>query len=81
MTNFLRSFYVKPHFEKVKCGESPKYDYYYTIEISFDSAEYLRVMRFSESLRAFCSFWRMSLIEHCFNQIERADDDLNPANC
>lgn len=70
MANFLKSFSLKPHISKMRCGESANYDYVYSTEIVFDSPEYLRVLRFSESLRAFCSFWRMSLIEHCFNKID-----------
>lgn len=70
MSNFLKSFSLKPHISKMRCGESEKYDYVYSTEIAFDSPEYIRVLRFSESLRSFCAFWRMSLIEHCFNEIE-----------
>lgn len=70
MANFLKSFLIKPHILKVRCGESPKTDYYYSAEICYDSYEYLRVLRFAESLRAFCSFWRMSLVEHCLNQLD-----------
>lgn len=70
MSNFLKSFSIKPYISKIRCGESAKYDYYYSTEISFDSFEYLQVLRFSESLRAFCSFWRISLIEHCLTETD-----------
>ena len=39
-------------------------------EICYDSFEYLRVLRFAESLHAFCSFWQMSLFEHCLHQLD-----------
>lgn len=70
MVSFLKSFLIKPHISKVRYGESPKSDYYYLAEISYDSHEYLRVVRFSESLRAFCLFWRVSLVEHCLTEID-----------
>lgn len=68
--NFLKSFLIKPHISKVRCGESLKADYYYSTEICYDSFEYLRVLRFAESLHAFCSFWQMSLFEHCLHQLD-----------
>lgn len=70
MANFLKSLLIKPHISKVRCGESPKADYYYSTEICYDSFEYLRVLRFAESLHAFCSFWQMSLFEHCLHQLD-----------
>ncbi len=61
MSDFLKSFLIKPHIVKVKCGESPKTDYYYEVEIILESAEYLQALRFSESLHSFCLFWRMPI--------------------
>ena len=76
MSNFLKSFSIKPRISKVKCGDT-KYDYYYAAEIPFESCDYLKVMRFIESLRAFCSFWRMSLIEHSLNEIDSDKECCN----
>lgn len=69
ITAFLRSFLIKPHVVKVKCGESSQTDYYYSADVSYE-ASYLRVLRFSESLHAFCLFWRMSLEEHYMTYLD-----------
>lgn len=71
---FLKSFYVKPSISRIRCGES-KYDYYYEADISYENYEYLKVLRFSESLRAFCLFWHMSYMENCLREIEYPDPE------
>lgn len=63
MADFLKAFLIKTRIEKIRCGESPKTDYYYLAEISYSHYNMIRVLRFVESLRAFCNFWNMSLTE------------------
>ncbi|MDB9154219.1 hypothetical protein [Parabacteroides distasonis] len=75
MADFLKSFHVKPSICKVRCGES-KYDYYYDADISYETSEYLKVLRFSESLRAFCLFWSMSYHEYYLHETERPDHEI-----
>lgn len=66
MSDFLKAFLIKPQIEKIRCGESPKTDYYYLAHIGYSNYNMIRVLRFAESLRAFCNFWNMSLVEHGF---------------
>lgn len=63
MIGFLKSFLVKPDIGKIKCDEPHSTSYYYQVDVNYVTSNYLQLLRFSESLRAFCLFWRMSLIE------------------
>lgn len=72
MSGFLKSFNVKPSIQKVKTS-SAKYDYYYEAKILFEDLSFLKVLRFSEALRAFCLFWGMSYHEHSLNELPDID--------
>lgn len=64
MEHFLQSFYYRDFsFEKLESEEDAQ-DYYYQVDIYYKHQNYLRVLRFAEALRAFCSFHSMSLQEH-----------------
>jgi hypothetical protein len=65
MEHFLHSFYYRNFsFEKLEHGEGAQ-DYCYQVGIRYKHHNRLRVLRFSESLKAFCLFHNMSVAEHC----------------
>jgi hypothetical protein len=68
MTNFLKSFGIKPEIRKTKFSSDP-HDYVYDAMIRYCSSDYLLVLRFSEALQAFCLFHRMSLVEYSLVQV------------
>ena len=70
MSDFLKAFLIKPRIEKILYGESRQTDYYYLAHVSFSHYNMLRVLRFVESLRAFCTFWNMSLVELGFYETD-----------
>lgn len=58
MSSFLKSFNMKPSIQKIETSPS-KHDYYYESEIIYEDSDFLKILRFSESLRSFCLFWKM----------------------
>lgn len=70
--NFLKSFRIGYHIRKVKSGDSND-AYYYEAQIRYKTLEYLKVLRFSESLRSFCLFWGMSYHEHYLREDNISD--------
>jgi hypothetical protein len=64
MKSFIRAFRTaKGEIERVACDESPQSDYYYQVDLTLHDYNILPVLRFGESLRGLCLYWRMSLEE------------------
>ena len=64
MVAFLKAFSQKPHISKESYDGLSKSDFYYLADVNFEGKNFLQVLRFAESLRAFCNYWNLPLDEH-----------------
>lgn len=63
LRNFLNSFYIKHRFSKEPFDGYGDTGYYYHVCVLVEDNTFLRVLRFSTALAAFCQYWRMCLVE------------------
>ena len=77
LADFLRSFKMKPTSRKIRLGECTSGSLHVT-DISYENPDYLKVLRFSESLRAFCLFWHVFYEEFDLCEMECPDEKHPP---
>lgn len=63
ITNFLKSFDIKPDIEKIKPDLKPNTYYHYVISAICEDSSQLRVFQFVQSLQNFASFHNIPIHE------------------
>ena len=77
VSDFLKSFKMEASFRRIQLDKCTS-GYCYTAGISYENPDYLKVLRFSEALCAFCLFWHLFYEEFCLCEIESPVPECKP---
>jgi len=65
LKSFLSSFLIRNvSIKKARYGDGLAPEFFYHLEVCYENSSFLQVLRFSESLIAFCLHWGMKISEY-----------------